>query len=340
MIDWHLGHLTLAGVKSLIPGYPVPCGTLEYWASHPHCDVQRAGRAAREQGALVSLAHFENLPGAETPVAVALGLLDALEIPTWSDPMQLPAHLSPWDDVGDADRRVHSHAGRGPLLPVPERRLPAAIGAGTDKSGEDIPVGSNRVYAQTKGSAGFAAWLAGIKAGAGFVTNGPLLEFDVDGHGTGEVVAFQGAKTVKVHAIGALDPAVHDHRDRDERPPGGAQAAPWCSPTRRSMGSTCWRRRPRCASRRAAGSRLARLPTPTSRRGSCRASRPSSRTRTPSTTSRTGRKVREEASIAYLRKSVKGLLHWLSTRPKFASEADRAAVERDAEKALRFYEAQ
>jgi hypothetical protein len=32
------------------------------------------------------------------------------------------------------------------------------------------------------------------------------------------------------------------------------------------------------------------------------------------------------------------LLHWLSTRPKFASDADRAAVQRDAEKALRFYE--
>ena len=52
-----------------------------------------------------------------------------------------------------------------------------------------------------------------------------------------------------------------------------------------------------------------------------------------------GRKVREEASIVYLRKYVKGLLHWLGTKPAFSKEADRAAVQRDAEQALAVYEA-
>jgi hypothetical protein len=51
-----------------------------------------------------------------------------------------------------------------------------------------------------------------------------------------------------------------------------------------------------------------------------------------------GKKVREEASIVYLRKAVNGILHWLSTRPAFASENDRTAVRKDAEEALRFYE--
>jgi hypothetical protein len=51
-----------------------------------------------------------------------------------------------------------------------------------------------------------------------------------------------------------------------------------------------------------------------------------------------GRKVREEASIAYLRKYVKGVLHWLDTDPRFANDEDRREARRAAEEALRFYE--
>ena len=74
-------------------------------------------------------------------------------------------------------------------------RLP--IGAGTDKFGEEIPLGSNRVYARVKGEATYASWLAGVKAGTGFVTNGPILELEVDGHQPGDVVEFTGTKRVK-----------------------------------------------------------------------------------------------------------------------------------------------
>ena len=38
-------------------------------------------------------------------------------------------------------------------------RLP--IGAGTDKMGEGIPVGSNRLYARFTAAPGYDAWLAG-----------------------------------------------------------------------------------------------------------------------------------------------------------------------------------
>ena len=51
-----------------------------------------------------------------------------------------------------------------------------------------------------------------------------------------------------------------------------------------------------------------------------------------------GRKVREEASIVYLRKYVKGVLHWLDTNPKFANDEDRREARRSAEEALKFYE--
>ena len=59
------------------------------------------------------------------------------------------------------------------------------IGAGTDKMGDDIPVGSNRLYARAEGEPNYAAWLKALKAGNGFVTNGPMLTFDIEGHTSG-----------------------------------------------------------------------------------------------------------------------------------------------------------
>jgi hypothetical protein len=74
------------------------------------------------------------------------------------------------------------------------------IGAGTDKMGDNIPVGSNRLYVPFTGDPGYDKWVAGLKAGNGFVTNGPMLTFDVDGQGSGEVVQFGGTRKVRVRA--------------------------------------------------------------------------------------------------------------------------------------------
>ena len=286
----------------------------------------------------MSLAHFENLPGAATPVAVALGLLDSLEIPTWSDPMQLPAHLTPWDASGMPTADFTPMRGVDLYYQYLNAGFQLPMAAGTDKSGGDIPVGSNRVYVQTKGSSGFAAWLAGIKAGAGFVTNGPILDFDVDGHGSGEVVAFQGTKTVKVRATARSilpfttieivmngRPVAHTLKLVQANPPVDGVYTLETEATVR-LEESSW-----LAARAFADPDITPRLLP-------RESSVFSHTN-PVYFLDGGRRVREESAIVYLRKSVKALLHWLSTGPTFASEADRAAVQRDAEKALRFYEA-
>jgi hypothetical protein len=338
VVDWHLGHLTLAGPTSLVPGYPVGCGTLEYWTSNPHCDVYRAARAVREQGGLVSLAHFENLPGAQTPVAVALGLLDSLEIPTWSDPMQLPAHLSPWLESGMPTAEFTPMRGADLYYQYLNAGFRLPMAAGTDKSGEDIPIGGNRVYVRTNGSSDFAAWLAGIKSGAGFVTNGPIIDLDVDGHGPGETVAFRGAKTVRLHATArSIVPfttieivmngrlVAHTLRLVQTNPPADGVYTLETEATVR-LDRSSW-----LAARAFADPDIAPRLMP-------RESSAFSHT-SPVYFLLDGRQVREDASIVYLRRAVQGLLNWLATRPTFASEADRAAVQRDAEKALRLYEA-
>ncbi len=52
---------------------------------------------------------------------------------------------------------------------------------------------------------------------------------------------------------------------------------------------------------------------------------------------RDGAKVREEPSIAYLRKYVEGVIHWLGTHPKFVKAEDLENARRNAEEALRYY---
>jgi hypothetical protein len=344
VIDAQLGHLTLSGITSLTPGYPGPGGTLEYAFSNPNRDILPAARATRAQNGLVSVAHFENVPGAATPVGVALGLLDAIELPTWSDPMQLPAHLAPWDNSGMSTAEFTPMRGVDLYYQYLNAGFRLPIAAGTDKTGEEIPVGSNRTYVPTKGEAGYAAWLAGIKSGAGFVTNGPLIEFEVDGHGPGDVIELQGTTTIKARAIARSilpfttieivmngRPVAHrltlvknDFGLPERNPPVDGIYTLEVQATVR-LEQSSW-----LAARAFSNPDVTQRLLP-------RESSVFSHT-SPVYFLRDGRKVREEASIVYLRKYVKGLLHWLSTKPAFASEQDRAAVQRDTEQALRFYE--
>ena len=53
---------------------------------------------------------------------------------------------------------------------------------------------------------------------------------------------------------------------------------------------------------------------------------------------RDGRNVREEPSIAYLQKWVKGLQHWLQSDPPFANSQDKQNAWRTADEALRYYQ--
>jgi hypothetical protein len=344
VFDAQLGHLTLTGLTSLIPGYAVPGGTLEYAFSNPNGDILPAARATHAQNGLVSVAHFENLPGAATPVGVALGLYDALELPTWSDPMQLPPHLDPWDNSGMSTAELTPMRGVDLYYQYLNAGFRLPIAAGTDKGGEEIPVGGNRAYVATKGQADFAAWLAGIKAGAGFVTNGPIVEFEVDGHGSGEVLQFQGTKTIKARAKArSILPFTTLEIVMNGRPVAhkltlvkNNLGLPETNPPVDGVYTMELEATVKLDQSSWLGARAFSNPDLTQRL-LARESSVFSHTN-PVYFLREGRKVREEASIVYLRKYVQGLLHWLSTKPAFASETDRNAVQRDAEEAMRFYE--
>jgi hypothetical protein len=71
-------------------------------------------------------------------------------------------------------------------------RLPAAAGTDAMPNFASLhgPVGMSRVFARSGPTLGYRSWLAAIKAGRTFVTNGPLLGFTLNGHQIGDELVF------------------------------------------------------------------------------------------------------------------------------------------------------
>jgi TolB protein len=169
----HLGLLNLTH-NFILPGYAAYPNTAAASLYPANADI---ADMAHEQGALVGYVHpFDSFPDpsedasltAELPADVALGKVDYIEVLGFSD------HKSTaevWYKLLNCGFR-----------------LPTA--AGTDFMGNYAslrgPVGLNRVYAEVPaGPLRIEPWLASIKAGKTFATNGPLLRFSLGGQEIG-----------------------------------------------------------------------------------------------------------------------------------------------------------
>jgi TolB protein len=184
----HLGLLNLTR-NFILPGYaayPNTAAASLYPANAKVADM------AHQQSGLVGYVHpFDSVPDpskdasltAELPVDVALGKVDYIEVLGFSD------HKSTaevWYKLLNCGFR-----------------LPTA--AGTDFMGNYAslrgPIGLNRVYAEMNpGPLKIAPWLASIKAGRTFATNGPLLQFSLGGQGIGGDVRLDERQEVKFSA--------------------------------------------------------------------------------------------------------------------------------------------
>jgi dipeptidyl aminopeptidase/acylaminoacyl peptidase len=193
----HLGLLNLTH-NFILPGYvayPNTAAVSLYPANANIADM------AHEQGALVGYVHpFDTIPDpakdssltAELPADVALGKVDYIEVLGFSD------HKSTaevWYKLLNCGFR-----------------LPTA--AGTDFMGNYAslrgPVGLNRVYAEVPaGPLKIQPWLAAIKAGRTFATNGPLLRFSLGGQPIGGELRLkdkqQARFSAELHSIVPLD---------------------------------------------------------------------------------------------------------------------------------------
>jgi dipeptidyl aminopeptidase/acylaminoacyl peptidase len=170
----HLG-LTRGLILPNYAGYPNTAAASLYPDNTTIFDLSHA------QGAIAGYVHpYEEVPDPASPeplthalpVDVVLGKVDYLEVGGFSDHL---ATAAVWYRLLNAGFR-----------------LPA--GAGTDAMANFAslhgPVGMNRVFVRSGPVLAYRGWLAALKAGKTFVSNGPLLAFSLDGHEAGDELRF------------------------------------------------------------------------------------------------------------------------------------------------------
>ena len=130
-------------------------------------------------------------PTGEIAADIILGKIDAVEI--WPQDTR-EVHPTPTEQFSNLHYRDWYHYLNCGY------RLPAV--AGTDKMGAYMPAGTNRCYAYIgQEDFNFANWAKGVRSGNTFVTSGPLLLFQADGHHPGEEITLGAAGgTVEVRA--------------------------------------------------------------------------------------------------------------------------------------------
>ena len=171
-----LGHTIILGARAAIH---VPDQYLVY---------RNFWEEARRQRGLSGYAHWGTGSEAQAGLAVDLpgGLLDFLEVLECWD-----ANYDVWYDILNSGIR---------MTPT----------AGTDYGSVPSLPGRERFYTAVKGPLTLDSWMEGIRRGATFATNGPILDFHVMGKGMGEEIVLKNPGTAVVEARVRFDPARDD----------------------------------------------------------------------------------------------------------------------------------
>ncbi|MBM3802203.1 MAG: hypothetical protein FJW26_07805 [Acidimicrobiia bacterium] len=173
------GHLILLNLKQLVhpiyTGFPGAKHEEDYPPNFIHA------QNTHRQGGLVSYAHtggnggyrYGGADAHEAPVDVALGTVDAFEVFC-----------------------SHSESSLDLYYRLLNCGFPLAITAGSDaflNQTFGTTPGGERVYVYTGEEFNYARWIEGLRAGHTFVTEGPLLAFELDGHMPGERLHLKSA---------------------------------------------------------------------------------------------------------------------------------------------------
>ncbi len=173
------GHLGLLGLTRslLLPDY---AGYVNTAAASLHPMNATVSDLARSQGALVGYVHpWDAYPDPardaltnELPIDVALGKVDYYEVVGFID--DYLANSRVWYQLLNCGFRIPAGAGTDAMANYASLRG---------------PVGMNRVFVKSGPKLDHGSWLAALKAGRTFATNGPLLSFGIDGREPGDEIA-------------------------------------------------------------------------------------------------------------------------------------------------------
>ena len=139
---------------------------------------------ARRQGALSGYAHLGISMGAQYGLAIdlPLGLLNFIEI---------------------LQRSAEGYAAWYEILNTGYRLTPTA---GTDYPCMASYPGRERFYTRVEGPFTYQKWLDGLRVGRTYVTNGPALEFRVNGKEMGDEIVLEKTEPLLVEASVRFDP--------------------------------------------------------------------------------------------------------------------------------------
>lgn len=180
------GHMTLLNLRQVVE--PVFTGfkdTTNPWDVPTNADI--AERTHWQKG-VVNYTHVAQNPddpfvnpyaAKGMPIDVALGKTDTLDINN-----SYAGSVPIWHRLLNCGFRLPATAGTDCFLNRIYSRLP----------------GGDRVYVKTSGPLDYAEWIAGLKAGRSFVTNGPMLEFSVGESNLGDTIKIKQPETVTVKA--------------------------------------------------------------------------------------------------------------------------------------------
>jgi len=140
---------------------------------------------AERQGALKGYAHFGEIKGADYGLSI-----------------DLPGHYLNFLEVLQFERGIYDVW--YDILNLGFRMTPTA---GTDFPCLDASIpGRERFYTKIEGPLTYEAWLEGVRRGRTFVTNGPILEFRIDGKGMGDEVLLEKPGPVVLQGRARFDP--------------------------------------------------------------------------------------------------------------------------------------
>lgn len=195
--DFGYGHVLFMNIPRLVE--PVSTGLLSNIPNAPDFPtISMLCQKAKRIGGTTIWCH--NGQGMELPTAAAVGAIDAF-------------------NVGDSEEgeyeRYYQFLNCGFRMP---------LSTGTDWWIYD----HNRAYVHTGSQFSYENWLAGIRAGRTFVTNGPLLTFAANGESPGGAVNGPGTAKVRAEVVSRLPfdrlEVVHDGEIVAEKTANGLEA--------------------------------------------------------------------------------------------------------------------
>ena len=191
------GHMAALNLKEFLEPNFTGFRNTDHAFDYPSNTIQ--ARKGREQGAGIFYVHPVHNPDANdlagssakaVPVDAALGLVDGLEILGYGHPA---ASLRLYYRLLNCGFRLAAAAGTDVFNNIRRHKV----------------IGGDRVYVHTGDVFDYDSWVQGLKAGRSFVTNGPLLFFQVDGRLPGSELDLEAPGRVRVRV------EAHSHAPMD-----------------------------------------------------------------------------------------------------------------------------